>query len=91
MIHTLISLIAEKVGINVEGWIFWKKLVHNCNKRGLEGVIKSLKSINVESGNVHGGGIFFSKSVSGTSLIRAIVIVSQNKLLRRILERKLNY
>ena len=23
--------------INVEGGIFWKKLVHNCNKRGMEG------------------------------------------------------
>ena len=23
--------------INVEGGIFWKKLVHKCNKRGLEG------------------------------------------------------
>ena len=23
-----------KVGINVEGGIFWKKLVHKCNKRG---------------------------------------------------------
>ena len=23
--------------INVEGWIFWKKLVHNSNKRGVEG------------------------------------------------------
>ena len=26
-----------KVGINVEGGIFWKKLVHNSNKRGVEG------------------------------------------------------
>ena len=26
-----------EVGINVEGGIFWKKLVHNCNKRGVEG------------------------------------------------------
>jgi hypothetical protein len=33
----LISLIAEEVGINVEGGIFCKKLVHKCNKRGLEG------------------------------------------------------
>ena len=31
------------------GGIFWKKLVHNCNKRGVEG------------GNVHGGWIFFFK------------------------------
>ena len=30
------SLTVE-VGINVEGWIFWKKLVHNSNKRGVEG------------------------------------------------------
>ena len=34
---TFISLIAEEVGINVEGGIFWKKLVHNCNKREEEG------------------------------------------------------
>ena len=33
---TLISLIAKEVGINVEGGIFWKKLVHKCNKRGVE-------------------------------------------------------
>ena len=26
-----------EVGINVEGGIFWKKLVYNCNKRGVEG------------------------------------------------------
>ena len=65
---TLISLIAEEVGINaegvqtakfaksinvevginVEGGIFWKKLVHNSNKRGVEGGKKSKKSINVE-------------------------------------------
>ena len=50
------------VGINVEGGIFWKKLVHKCNKRGVEGG-KSKKSINVEGGNVRGGWIFFSKSV----------------------------
>ena len=28
------SLVTEEVGINVEGGIFWKKLVHKCNKRG---------------------------------------------------------
>ena len=26
-----------EAGINVEGGIFWKKLVHKCNKRGVEG------------------------------------------------------
>ena len=26
-----------EVGINVEGGIFWKKLVHISNKRGVEG------------------------------------------------------
>jgi hypothetical protein len=26
-----------EVGINVEGGIFWKKLVHKSNKRGVEG------------------------------------------------------
>ena len=36
-ICTLISLIAEEVGINVEGGIFWKKLEHNSNKREVEG------------------------------------------------------
>ena len=35
--HTLISVINVEVGINVEGGIFWKKLVHNSNKRGEEG------------------------------------------------------
>ena len=35
-VHTLISLITVEVGINVEGGIFWKKLVHNCNKQGVE-------------------------------------------------------
>ena len=26
-----------EVGINVEGGLFWKKLVHNSNKRGVDG------------------------------------------------------
>ena len=26
-----------EVGINMEGGIFWKKLVYKCNKRGVEG------------------------------------------------------
>ena len=26
-----------EVGMNMEGGIFWKKLVHNSNKRGVEG------------------------------------------------------
>ena len=29
--------IKVEVGINMEGGIFWKKLVHKCNKRGVEG------------------------------------------------------
>ena len=29
--------IKVEVGINVEGGIFLKKLVHDCNKRGVEG------------------------------------------------------
>ena len=49
------------------GWDFLKKLVHKCNKRGVEGGKKSKKSINVEGGNVRGGWISFSKSVSVTS------------------------
>jgi hypothetical protein len=36
---------------NVEGGIFWKKLVHDCNKRGVEGGKKSKKSINVDGGS----------------------------------------
>ena len=34
---TIISLINVELGINVEGGIFWKRLVHNSNKRGVEG------------------------------------------------------
>ena len=45
-----------EVGINVEGGIFWKKLVHNCNKLGVEGGKKSKKSINVEGGFFFWGG-----------------------------------
>ena len=59
------SIIVE-VGINVEGGIFWKKLVYKCNKRGVEGGKKSKQSINVEGGNVRGGWIFFPKSISVT-------------------------
>ena len=40
---TLISLINVEVGINVEGGILWKKLMHNSNKRGVEGG-KNLKN-----------------------------------------------
>ena len=40
-----------EVGINVEGGIFWKKLIHNSNKRGVEGGKKSKKSINVDGGS----------------------------------------
>jgi hypothetical protein len=29
--------ITVEVGRNVEGGIFWKKLVHNCSKPGVEG------------------------------------------------------
>ena len=54
-----------EVGINVEGGIFWKKLVHNCNNNG--GWKKSKKLIKVEGRNVLGGWIFFSKSISLTS------------------------
>ena len=52
------ELINEEVGINVEGGIFWKKLVHKCNKRGAEGG-KNLS-------NKRGGWIFFSKSINVT-------------------------
>ena len=45
---------------------FGKKLVHNCNKQGVEGGKKSKKLINMEGGNVHGGWNYFSKSISVT-------------------------
>ena len=35
--RTLIPLINVEVGLNVEGGILWKKLMHNSNKRGVEG------------------------------------------------------
>ena len=31
------KLLNVEAGINVEGGIFWKKLVHKSNKRGVEG------------------------------------------------------
>ena len=31
------KLLNMEVGINVEGGVFWKKLVHNSNKQGVEG------------------------------------------------------
>ena len=49
---TLISVITVEVGINVKGEILWKKVVHNCNKRGVEG------------GKINNRGGFFSKSIS---------------------------
>ena len=45
---TLISLIAEEVGINIECGIFWKKLVHSSAINELK------KSINVEGGKLRG-------------------------------------
>ena len=39
-----------EVGINVEGRIFQKKLVYNCNKRAVEGGENLKKSINMEGG-----------------------------------------
>ena len=53
----------------VEGGIFWRKLVHECNKQGVEGGKKSKKSKNVEGGNVHGGWNFFSKELSVNSCL----------------------
>ena len=50
-----------EVGLNAEGGIFWKTLVHKSNKRGVEGGKKSNKSINVEDGNVCGGWIFLNQ------------------------------
>ena len=31
------KLMNMEVGIHVEGGIFWKELIHNCNKQGVEG------------------------------------------------------
>ena len=36
--------------LNMEGGILWKKLMHNSNKRGVEGGKNLKKSINVEGG-----------------------------------------
>ena len=50
-----------ELGINVEGGIFWKKLVHKSNKRGVEG------------GFLFCGGWIFLKSVSvGSTFIRVM-------------------
>ena len=70
---TLISLIPEEVEINVEikvaksinvkAGILWKKLVHNSNKRGVKGLKKPKRPINVDCG-------FFSVSVTSRLLER---------------------
>ena len=39
-----------EVGIEVEGGILWKKLMHSSNKLGVDGLKKSKESINVEGG-----------------------------------------
>ena len=39
----VVKSINLEVGLNMEGGIFWKKLVHKCNKRGVEGG-KNLKN-----------------------------------------------
>ena len=54
-----ISCNSVELGINVEGGIFWRKLVHKSNKRGVEG------------GFLFCGGWIFLKSVSvGSTFIR---------------------
>ena len=59
-----------EVGINAEGGIFWKKLVHKSNKEEWR-VEKSKNSIKVEGGFLFCGGWNFSKSVSvGPTFIR---------------------
>ena len=66
-----------EVGINMEGGILWKKLMHNSNKRGVEGGKKSKESINVEGGFLFCGGWNFSKSVSvGPTFIREMRVGS---------------
>ena len=48
-----------EVGIEVEGGILWKKLMHSSNKLGVDGLKKSKESINVEGGFLFvEGGIF---------------------------------
>ena len=61
-----------EVEINVEGGFFWKKLLHNSNKRREEWRLeKSKNSINVEGRFLFCGGWNFSKSVSvGSTFIR---------------------
>jgi hypothetical protein len=54
-----------EVGINVEGGIFWKKLVHKCNKRGWR--VENLRNQETWRGDFFCGGWNFSKSVSMTS------------------------
>ena len=39
-----------ELGINMEGGILWKKLMHKSDKREVEGGKKSKESINVEGG-----------------------------------------
>ena len=54
-----------EVGIILVGGIFWKKTSTYINAINKEWRVKEpKKSINVEGGNVHGGWIFFSKSIS---------------------------
>ena len=36
-VQKLQNQINVEAGINMEGGIFWKKLVYKCNKRGVEG------------------------------------------------------
>ena len=39
-----------EIGINLEGGILWKRLMHKSNKRIVEGGKKSKEPINVEGG-----------------------------------------
>ena len=52
------------IGINVEVGIFWKKLVHRCNKHGVEGGKNLRNTWRVEM--CVEDGFFFSKSISVT-------------------------
>ena len=49
IIYSHLFLINMEVGINVEGGISWKKLVHKCNKRGVEGGFFFSKSVSMTS------------------------------------------
>ena len=55
----------------MEGGIFWEKLLHKCNKRGVDGG-KNRKN---KHGNVYGGGNFFKIDKRDFTFIRKIRVL----------------